>query len=489
MAQQPLTGRGLSQTILQPTDILGEAQARQQQEQMLAARQQAAQKPPKAYEYEGIERYGDLYSKAYTTIDDQIRNFATKHAYELDPDSTYYDKELRRKFDIAVRNSNEAASLMSKNSENFYKDYEELDDAQRSNSGALELIKKVSDLGGKFKIDFETGLVGIEDEDGKFMTFDEVDYITNPRGYYYIRKDWKDLTLDGLDKVYVDKEDMEGGSIKQADLEKIKNQVDIFYNDLDNSVDFQYSVIADYLEGVIGIPGAEKNASNIIRSIIQDGEYVRKDGSVISREEALDWGKNQATNAFIAQHGLTVDKAQDSGADGFGNTGALGIAPIENLQDGLGASIKGLTINSSNPNIGNVYITGIKTQDGDIQYKGYRVTQGRLQELQQLQREGNEQGLAVLLNRLDPIGWTEAGNEDVASINAYVAGKTKKTYNKGLLVDLIKSVQVQQGEKSDSEQDIIEVTTQEQYDSLPDGTKFIYTDPKTGERQTLTKGE
>jgi hypothetical protein len=50
MAQQPLTGRGLSQTILQPTDILGEAQLRQQQEQMLAARQQAAQKPKKPFE-------------------------------------------------------------------------------------------------------------------------------------------------------------------------------------------------------------------------------------------------------------------------------------------------------------------------------------------------------------------------------------------------------------------------------------------------------
>jgi len=309
MAQQPLQGRGLSQTILQPTDILGEAQARQQQEQVLAARQQAAQKPPKAYEYEGIERYGDLYSNAYKTIDDQIRNFATKHAYELDPDSEMYDPKLRARFDTAVRNSNEAASLMSKNSENFYKDYEELDPSQRSNTGAMGLMGQVADLGKNFKIDFETGLVGIEDEDGKFMTFDEVDYITNPREYYYTPKDWSDIIIDQVKPVYAD---IERGdrTIKEGDIQKIEGQLDRFYNLDSKGKDFQYSTVIDYLKTM----GVNEPDAGIVRSIVEEGEYTTPDGAItVTKDEALDWGKQYTMDIIKNQLGYTEREGGDGG--------------------------------------------------------------------------------------------------------------------------------------------------------------------------------
>lgn len=90
MAQQPLTGRGLSQTILQPTDILGEAQLRQQQEQVLAARQQAAQKPKKPFEIKAPEEtYGRIFGPLQNKVVNMYTKWASENADKIDRDSVY----------------------------------------------------------------------------------------------------------------------------------------------------------------------------------------------------------------------------------------------------------------------------------------------------------------------------------------------------------------------------------------------------------------
>jgi len=496
MAQQPLQGRGLSQTILQPTDILGEAQARQQQEQVLAARQQAAQKPPKAYEYEGVKRYGDLYSNAYKTIDDQIRNFATKHAYELDPDSEMYDPKVRARFDTAVRNSNEAASLMSKNSENFYKDFEKLDPSQRSNTGALGLIEQVSNLGGKFKIDFETGLVGIEDEDGKFMTFDEVDYITNPREYYYTPKDWSDIIIDQVKPVYAD---IERGdrTIKEGDIQKIEGQLDRFYNLDSKGKDFQYSTVIDYLKTM----GVNEPDAGIVRSIVEEGKYTTPDGAItVTKDEALDWGKQYTMDIIKNQLGYTEREGGDGGGleFNFGSAAAsIGMVrsnfvPYEDsaryaeITDRIkGVSIDNVSIDTpqGTKSITNLFVD---PQTGQIYYSGSEARNKVQEELEKYSERENmdikdiptDDYINIITNVFEPM------NENISSsLRANIRRKTK--LNLPTTDDLKNFIlsEYEGTEELQSQAQMVEITSQEEYDNLPDGTKFIWNGV------TYTKGE
>jgi len=316
MAQQPLTGRGLSQTILQPTDILGEAQARQQQEQVLAARQQAAQKPTKASRIDfDLEKAGDIYSGIYNEAYKQIAKFASDNAEKLDEDSFFYDKELRLKFDTTLAVVNSASSMMKNNDAIVREDFKDLSEDQKSTSGALNLLKNVAGLSKGVKVDFDNMDFGITGEDGSFESYDQIEYITNPRSSYYRRQTWLEDLEGKLDKTFIDE-----NGVREAYKEKIDGQIDIYFNNLDNSPDYQYSVIADYLQDSndgIGIPDARRNALGIIRRLVEseDGTYTFPNGEVITREEALDWGKNQVKKAWYNKHGLSVD-TQKSGTGG-----------------------------------------------------------------------------------------------------------------------------------------------------------------------------
>jgi len=492
MAQQYLQGRGLSQTILQPTDILGEAQARQQQEQMLAARQQAAQKPKKPFEIKAPEEtYGRIFAPLQNKVVNMYTKWARENADKIDRDSVYYDEETARQNEMYKAGLRQL-STMTVEVDNIYdKDAEGLTEYEITAGGFVNFTNEALNFGDNvFMQDGNWYYKKSEDEEPVLAT--QAGILTSPRSMY--------ATFAGADE-YFDKqvgtiktsiENIEGVTTTKGAAEMIRPRIMTKLATARNRDALKRDIVLNDLMAQGGYEKPEDISQEVFEELMQNEDYVNDVINRYADAKSVDLALKAGLGKRIEQDSslnINIGSARNK----LGMVEASGL-PVPSYSDdtfaGDAVAMKGITIDTPDgrKTISTLYVS----PQGEIFYGGTEARNRTKEEIEELEREygGIDNIPAMRYFGAYSKYFEKARPDDMDALRASILEKTGYKMNSNSeLAGFISYGKPRQEKKSDSEQDIIEVTTQEQYDSIPDGTKFIYTDPKTGERQTLTKGE
>jgi len=478
MAQQPLTGRGLSQTILQPTDILGEAQLRQQQEQVLAARQQAAQKPKKPFEIKAPEEtYGRIFGPLQNKVVNMYTKWASENADKIDRDSVYYDEETARQNEM-YKAGLKQLSTMTVEVDNIYdKDAEGLTEYEITAGGFLNFTNEALNFGDNvFMQDGNWYYKKPEDEEPVLAT--QAGILTSPRSMY--------ATFAGADE-YFDKEvgtiktsieNIEGVTTTKGAAEMIRPRIMTKLATARNRDALKRDIVLNDLMAQGGYNKPEDISQEVFEELMQNEDYVNDVINRYADAKSVDL-------ALKAGFGKSIEQGRGGLEFNFGDWAKkLGAVAIKSeAREFSSPDMKyGVTLKTDKIQIPideSIYQLKGGVEEDIKSYVDNIYTDGQnvLVDIRGVRQSGadlRQRGVPLLPNQVRQLQATMGLPNEVTVID---------------FIEALNQGQPQQEKKSGSEQDIIEVTTQEQYDSLPYGTKFIYTDPKTGERQTLTKGE
>ena len=369
MAQQPLTGRGLSQTILQPTDILGEAQARQQQEQMLAARQQAAQKPKKPFEIKAPEEtYGRIFGPLQNKVVNMYTKWARENADKIDRDSVYYDEETARQNEM-YKAGLKQLSTMTVEVDNIYdKDAEGLTEYEITAGGFLNFTNEALNFGDNvFMQDGNWYYKKSEDEEPVLAT--QAGILTSPRSMY--------ATFAGADE-YFDKEvgtikksleSIEGVTTTEGAAEMIRPRIMTKLATARNRDALKRDIVLNDLMAQGGYNKPEDISQEVFEELMQNEDYVNDVINRYADAKSLDLALKAGRGRRIEQGGGGISYADAAAKLGMVNAeGLKGLAP--GMGDvSVGVAIDGMSIDTPQGSklITNLYIDPVTK---DIYYSG-----------------------------------------------------------------------------------------------------------------------
>jgi len=435
MAQQYLQGRGLSQTILQPTDILGEAQARQQQEQMLAARQQAAQKPKKPFEIKAPEEtYGRIFGPLQNKVVNMYTKWARENADKIDRDSVYYDEETARQNEMYKAGLRQL-STMTVEVDNIYdKDAEGLTEYEITAGGFLNFTNEALNFGDNvFMQDGNWYYKKSEDEEPVLAT--QAGILTSPRSMY--------ATFAGADE-YFDKEvgtikksleNIEGVTTTEGAAEMIRPRIMTKLATARNKDALKRDIVLNDLMAQGGYNKPEDISQEVFEQLMQNEDYVNDVINRYADAKSLDL-------ALKAGRGKSIE--QGGGATSYGGAAALigmvrsNFVPYKVYEEDpakyieMPDRIKGVSIDNvsidtpqGTKNITNLFVDAEK---GEVYYSGSEARNKIQEELEKYsEREDMDIGyiptdeyINIITNVFEPV------DENISSsLRANIRRKTK----------------------------------------------------------------
>lgn len=328
--QQPLSGRGLSRTVLQAPDILGE---RMQLEQLglrrdaLDASQRAKVPQPKLGEAKDFKLQGRYFTPAQQKAIDIYKKFMDENGVAANADNygtPYFDEQLYGKRKNLEKSIEDFLYLTGDVTKTVNKDAEDLDEREKSVAGFLDFAEGAAGMAQSLDVDEQGNLVYGDDKQSVFSS----EYISQPQSFYYKPVNWSKEALDEIVKPYVD---VETGAIttKNLDLGKVRNQAKGILNLSDNKANFQKSFAASYLQENYGLD--PRQMSSAVNELITEGELTVGD-EVISIEDVKGWAEDYIVDQVRNQSSYTKREDEDGGGIefNFGNwSSKSGVRPID----------------------------------------------------------------------------------------------------------------------------------------------------------------
>jgi len=427
----------------------GRRERTRQREQQLAEAQASQEAIPDPYEPDiDVPDYSGVYSPLHDQIVTKLQEYAYENSDALaagDPQATMKFKRLQAQAKQLAQKTQDAGGVYSS-------DIKDLSDSEIDKYGMTTYINDINEGANRLKVSPQGGFV-VESEEGD-VPLQNADFMTNPRKYYFRPMDWRDEAMKDLEAVtysegndeYTLKEDVDEGKLR----EQIQNQWD--YSD--STGRNLKNVTLDYLEEELGLKG-ESISPNVVNAIAS-GETIERNGRKIGLSQVEEWYKDKMFNEISSRTSSTFKERQKEKEDEYGEFGrvnSIGIAPVEGMENGYGASFYNMSF--QDPEKGKVYITSMKVDDNDnLQYKGYKLSESDVKEISKAEETYGKNipldVLGTILNRKQKFEYENMSPESVARVNAEVGKRAKTSYTSKKLKDLIKSVQT--GEISPKEE-------------------------------------
>lgn len=295
--------RGLSRSVFQAPDIIGER--RQQEalaEQQALQRAKFAAQQQKQFKFDDKDKLNQLPSE-FSTLDlkmsEAVRNFIFENAEELNNGNPEYTGKLARFVDkyLAVK---KAADLST---EQFRDDVEGLSEEQRNEFGFAGYLLDAEDLGQNMVVGDDLSISYQTPEGTKDI--EDATVLFDPRSYYYKPLSWLDLATKNA-VATKNSIESDGRIVTQKDAKAIRGQIsNTIEHNLKENPDALASMINDYSKNVLGTQLSPDAMSRVISgqgitASTVDGEKV------ITLNEVTNWAKDQASNQVGLKVGLTT---------------------------------------------------------------------------------------------------------------------------------------------------------------------------------------
>lgn len=299
--------QGLSRTILQAPDLIGEAKESESLAQQQAFRQakiNELNKPklPKTTGM-GLIKYGgqELETKIAEAYSDGLFNalknggneaaikYATNFALNYKPFATAVNESLKPIYEMSSEISPERFSEL----------------------GAVNLLTDVTvDLKDNLQVTPE-GYIVYKNEKNELVPANSHPAITQPRSYYSLPADWLNEGIDFLSEV-VKRIENDGVTTTSAAKTPIQNQANRYMKLVVNQdPDLFADTAIKYFKTELGMPRVSKT---VYDALLTDGEYTYTDNNgnmaTITRQDILNWGARELTNDTLDR--INFSKTEDS---------------------------------------------------------------------------------------------------------------------------------------------------------------------------------